>query len=278
MTYRGRGGFATVMSARDSSRKNELVAIKKLCHETLRQQENNYSEIAFLKLCANHNNIVQYLKAWYHPEEKELWMVMEYLEGGTLHEAAHNHKFSENHVAYVGREVLKALKFLHSKELVHRDLKSQNIMLSINGVVKLIDFGLCAELSNGPRDSMVGSPFWMAPEMIKKQTHSYNVDIWSLGVCLLELLLMDPPHTVSGVKCMFLAATVGLQDQIPESAQPGAKAFLKRCLEMDPKKRPGSIELVEDPFVNRPGLSKGITEVLKDIFLTNTMTALGLDF
>jgi len=256
-------------------KKNEMVSLKRLSHTS---QRNNLAEIYFLKECVGHNNIVQYQKTWHAIEDKEIWIVTEYLEGGTLHEAAHAHKFSENHVAYVGREVLKALKFMHGKEFIHRDLKSQNIMLAINGGVKLIDFGLCAELSLGTRESMVGSPFWMPPEMIKKQQYSYTADIWSLGVCLLELYLMGPPHSSSGVKCMFMAGTVGLQDQIPDTAKPEAKLFLKRCLEPDPKKRPISSDLIQDPWVNRSGLSKGISEVLRDIFLTNTISALGLDF
>eukprot|EP01124_Arcella_intermedia_P024422 TRINITY_DN4106_c0_g1_i2.p1 TRINITY_DN4106_c0_g1~~TRINITY_DN4106_c0_g1_i2.p1 ORF type:complete len:1345 (+),score=372.91 TRINITY_DN4106_c0_g1_i2:20-4054(+) len=228
MNQKGQGGFATVFSARDSTRNNALVAIKKLNTDNARSNNIILAEIYFLSLCAGNNNIVQLLKSWNLLEEKEVWIIMEYVEGGTLHDAAVAHKFSEDHVAYVGREVLKALKFIHSKEFVHRDLKSQNIMLTLTGTVKLIDFGLCAELSQGPRDTMVGSPYWMPPEMIKRQPHTYNSDIWSLGVCLLELFLMGPPFQSNPIKCMFVAATKGLESSIPDKVKPDAKAFFEK--------------------------------------------------
>jgi len=148
-------------------------------------------------------------------------------------------------------------------------------MMAITGAIKLIDFGLCADFSDGPRVSMVGSPFWVPPEMIKKEPHSFPADIWSLGVCILELYLMVPPYAQSGVQCMFMAATQGLADQIPEIATTNAKNFLLRCLEADPTKRATPIELLEHPWISKSGLSKGIEEVLRDIFLTNTLSSLG---
>jgi len=147
--------------------------------------------------------------------------------------------------------------------------------MSINGSIKIIDFGLCADFSQGPRVSIVGSPFWIPPEMIKKEAHSFPADIWSLGVCLLELYLMVPPHAVSGIKCMFLASVKGLNDQIPKTATTDARAFLERCLQVDQKKRSSAAELLQEPFVNQEGLSNGLTEVLKDIFLSKTLDALG---
>jgi len=275
--FSGKGGFATVFSAKDLlSKKNEVVAIKKLPHSTDREKQNNFCEIGFLKASYGHTNIVQYNKCWYVQADNEIWLVTEFMHGGTLSEAARVHIFVDRHVAYVAREVLYALKFLHSKNFAHRDLKSSNIMMSINGSIKLIDFGLCADFSAGPRVSMVGSPFWVPPEMIKKEPHSYKVDCWSLAVCLLELYLMAPPYsTSSGIKCMFMAATKGLLDQVPKTASPEAKAFFARSLEVDPNKRASAAELLEDPWTKRTGLSKGISEVLKDIFLTNTFSDLG---
>jgi serine/threonine-protein kinase CLA4 len=130
---------------------------------------------------------------------------MEYMEGGSLKEASSSYTFSEPQVAYIAKETLQALKYIHKLGLVHRDLKPGNIMLTVNGVVKLskpfspifrgeshsllVDFGLCEEehrVIRNPR--MVGSPHWMPPEIILKAPYTQKVDVWSLGVTLLQLL------------------------------------------------------------------------------------------
>jgi len=257
-----------------SKNKNDVIAIKKLAHNSERNIQNNLSEIGFLKACKGHPNVVLYHKSFLM-EDDEVWLITEYLHGGTLQEAARAHRFEDRHVAYVAREICAALNFMHARKFAHRDLKSQNIMMAINGAIKLIDFGLCADFADGPRVSMVGSPYWVPPEMIKKDPHACAVDIWSFGVCLLELYLMEPPYAASAIQCMFAAATTGLASQIPSDATPQAKAFLVRCLEVDPAKRATPAELMENPWVTRSGLSKGIEEVLRDIFLTSTLSSLG---
>jgi len=201
---------------------------------------------------------------------------MEYLRGGTLHEAAKAHKFNDKHIAYVAHEVLMALKFLHAKNFVHRDLKSQNVMMDVTGKIKIIDFGLCADFSDGQRISMVGSPFWIPPEMIRDEPHSFPCDVWSMAVCLMELYLGTPPHPISGIKCMFLAATTGLADQIPSSATPLATAFLKRCLEVNQYERATPDSLLQDPWVRQPNLAGGIDKVLRDIFLVGSLEQIGI--
>jgi len=120
------------------------VAVKKIPHKSRREREHNYFEIAFLSLCL-HKNIVHYIDSYLVGDS--VWILMEYLEGGTLAEAANAHNFPDNHIAYVAREVISALNFLHSKNYAHRDLKSNNVMMSIKGEIKLIDFGLCADFS-----------------------------------------------------------------------------------------------------------------------------------
>jgi len=149
-------------------------------------------------------------------------------------------------------------------------------MMSVSGHIKLIDFGLCADFSTGSRVSMVGSPFWVPPEMIKKEPHTYPADVWSFGVCILEFYLMAPPYATSAIKCMYMTATKGLVDQVPETASAHAQNFLQKCLEPDQTKRATPAELLEHPWVTRTGLSKGIDSVLRDIFLTTTLSSLGL--
>jgi len=198
---------------------------------------------------------------------------MEYIEGCNLHDTVLRHKYNEKHIAFISHEVLKALKFLHSQEIAHRDIKTQNIMLTLEGNVKLVDFGLSCEMGLGPRTSLVGSPYWMPPEMIKNQPYTYNVDIWSLGICILELFLGAVPYAHSGILCMFKVATEGLIELIPNNIELEAINFIKKCLEYDPQKRPSSAELCQDEWVNRPGLQAGLKNVITNIFLSS-ITAL----
>jgi len=204
--------------------------------------------------------------------EYEIWIVMEYLRGGTLEQAARSQRLSDEHVAYVAREVLKALKYLHDLGFVHRDLKSSNIMLSVTGQVKLIDFGLCCDIRDGPRYQTVGSPYWIPPEMLKRQGHTYPADIWSLGVSLLELFLGHPPLKESTVKCMFTAATKGLAHLIPVFVSQQARDFLTKCLVMEPEKRATVDDLIKHPWVTRPKLDEGLNNILEQIFFGNTIS------
>jgi len=148
-------------------------------------------------------------------------------------------------------------------------------MININGAVKLIDFGLCADLSDGPRKRMLGSPFWISPEMIRQEEHSYSTDIWSLGVLVLELYTTRPPLYDSGIKCMLTVATEGLKQFIPDRACDDAKSLLNKCFEMNPKDRPSSAELLEHPWLTVPGLSRGINKILESIFLSDTLNNIG---
>ena len=270
----GKGGFGRVFAARDSVTKKR-VAIKKLPHGTEKDKKNNFCEIGFLSTC-NHPNIVRFIKSWEMVEKQEAWIVTEFLEGGTLAEAVKVHQFSDRHIAYVSREILKALQYLHSMGYVHRDLKSGNVMMSTEGHIKLIDFGLCCDVTEGPRLQMLGSPFWIPPEMIKKHKHGCAADIWSFAVCVLEMYLKEPPNGESRLYAMFTAATSGLKSAIPSRASEHARDFLSHCLEMNPRKRWTAEQLLEHPFVTQPKLEDGIREVLRGVFVSNSLALSGI--
>jgi len=146
-------------------------------------------------------------------------------------------------------------------------------MLDIQGRIKLIDFGLCADMSEGPIRKMLGSPFWIPPEMILKHPHSLSCDIWSFAVCVLELFTGNPPHHQSGVKCMFHSATIGLADQIPARATSMARDFLTRCLVVDHNKRASSEELLKHSWVNQRGIETGISDIFRSIFINTQLQA-----
>eukprot|EP01126_Amoeba_proteus_P019848 TRINITY_DN2031_c0_g1_i3.p1 TRINITY_DN2031_c0_g1~~TRINITY_DN2031_c0_g1_i3.p1 ORF type:complete len:317 (-),score=60.41 TRINITY_DN2031_c0_g1_i3:24-974(-) len=279
--FSAKGGFGSVFVAKDKGTKSR-VAIKKLPHDTERVQKNNLCEIFFL-FRSKHPNIVQFQKCFLmdstsKQKEKipEIWIVTEFMQGGTLDQAANVHTFTDKHVAYVAHEILQALDFLHSHNWVHRDLKSQNVMMSVTGEIKLIDFGLCADFSQGPQTKILGSAFWIPPEMILGHPHCATADIWSLAVCLMELYLMAPPLEHSSLLCMFTAATKGLGHLIPEKCTDEARDFLGRALDTDPNTRATSEELLKHCWINRGGLDEGIDKVLHEIFLHQNLDHFGL--
>eukprot|EP01129_Flabellula_baltica_P012636 TRINITY_DN5728_c0_g2_i1.p1 TRINITY_DN5728_c0_g2~~TRINITY_DN5728_c0_g2_i1.p1 ORF type:complete len:832 (-),score=156.20 TRINITY_DN5728_c0_g2_i1:24-2519(-) len=265
----GEGAFGCVYCAKDLETK-DFVALKVLAHDNPKDQMHNWNEIAILSLM-DHPNIIYYDKTFLLSDE--VWIFTEYLDGGTLSEATRVHDFSNRHCAYFTREILKGLSYLHQLHLVHRDIKSRNIMVDLKGHVKIIDFGLCASFEEGPRRKLLGSPFWIPPEMIREEDHSYPVDIWSLGIVILELYFKRPPLYQSGLKCMFTVGTVGLQNSIPDELPEDVSDFLRLCLEQDPKKRPSAKGLLKHPWVCVPGLSIGIKKVLESIFLHDALTS-----
>ena len=199
----------------------------------------------------NHPNIVKFYSA--HKIGNTLWMTMELMNGGCLTDVATYCACQEPHIAYFAREVLKALEYIHAHGLIHRDIKSDNVLLKANGEVRLADFGYAAQLksSTDVRRSAVGTPYWMAPEVIKKQPYSLPADIWSFGIMLRELADGEPPYVdLPPMKALFKIVSEGIPpiSEI-ESRSSEFLRFLGRCLEVDPAKRATASELLSDPFL-----------------------------
>eukprot|EP00058_Branchiostoma_floridae_P018931 XP_002604420.1 hypothetical protein BRAFLDRAFT_220446 [Branchiostoma floridae] len=199
----------------------------------------------------HHNNIVEMYDSFL--VEDELWVIMEFLEGGSLTDIVTHTKMNEEQIATVCKAVLEALVFLHSWGIIHRDIKSDSILLAHDGKVKLSDFGFCAQVTPDlpKRKSLVGTPYWMAPEVISRLPYGPEVDLWSLAIMVMEMVDGEPPFFNEPP----LQAMRRIRDMPPPKLKNTHKVssrlqgFLEKMLMRDPSQRASAIDLLEHPFL-----------------------------
>ncbi|KAJ2604803.1 Protein kinase [Coemansia sp. RSA 1722] len=259
----GQGASGNVYMAR-SIRSGELVAIKQMDLSKQPRKELLVNEILVMKE-SRHANIVNFIEAFLL-NSSDLWVVMEYMEGGALTDVIDNNKMNEMQIATVCREVCRGLNHLHSQDIIHRDIKSDNVLLGEDGQVKITDFGFCAKLSEqrSKRATMVGTPYWMAPEVVKQKPYGPKVDVWSLGIMVIEMIESEPPYLdEEPLKALYLIATNGTPAlKRPETLSRELKGFLAECLCVDVQSRATMEELLSQEFLLKKAQSLSILVTL----------------
>ncbi|KAJ6241716.1 serine/threonine-protein kinase tao [Anaeramoeba flamelloides] len=249
----GRGAFGSVSKALYSSTK-EIVAIKKVpIDENDDEIEELVKEIAIMKNLIN-PNIVRYYDTYFM--ETHLWIVMEYCGGGSLDDIIKLTKttLNEDQIISVVKSALEGLAYLNKKNKMHRDIKAGNILMSDECVAKLTDFGVSAQVTESKkRNTVIGTPYWMPPEMIQEVGYGLNGDIWSLGITILEMAEGEPPLTnIHPMRAIFLIPNRPAPTfKEPKKWSKGLNDLLKQCLQKDPDLRPTADKLLLHPIFKR---------------------------
>ncbi|XP_046899454.1 mitogen-activated protein kinase kinase kinase kinase 3 isoform X1 [Hypomesus transpacificus] len=265
----GSGTYGDVYKARNVTT-GELAAIKVIKLEPGEDFAVVQQEIVMMKDC-KHSNIVAYFGSYLRRDK--LWICMEHCGGGSLQDIYHvTGPLTESQIAYVSRETLQGLYYLHNKGKMHRDIKGANILLTDNGYVKLADFGVSAQITMtiAKRKSFIGTPYWMAPEVAaveRKGGYNHLCDIWAVGITAIELAELQPPmFDLHPMRALFLMTKSNFQ---PPKLKDKVKwtnnfhHFVKISLTKNPKKRPSADKLLQHPFVSQP-LSRTLAIELLD--------------
>ncbi|XP_029820732.1 mitogen-activated protein kinase kinase kinase kinase 3 isoform X4 [Manacus vitellinus] len=237
----------------------ELAAIKVIKLEPGEDFAVVQQEIIMMKDC-KHPNIVAYFGSYLRRDK--LWICMEFCGGGSLQDIYHvTGPLSEQQIAYVSRETLQGLYYLHSKGKMHRDIKGANILLTDNGHVKLADFGVSAQITAtiAKRKSFIGTPYWMAPEVAaveRKGGYNQLCDLWAVGITAIELAELQPPmFDLHPMRALFLMTKSNFQPPKLKDKMKWSNSFhhfVKMALTKNPKKRPTAEKLLQHPFVTQP--------------------------
>ncbi|XP_059212100.1 LOW QUALITY PROTEIN: serine/threonine-protein kinase PAK 6-like [Centropristis striata] len=247
----GEGSTGVVCIARERH-SGRQVAVKMMDVRKQQRRELLFNEVVIMRDYRHQNVVTMFRSALV---EDELWVVMEYLQGGALTHIISESRLSEQQTATVCVGVLQALSYLHSQGVIHRDIKSDSILLTLDGRIKLSDFGFCAQISKEvpKRKSLVGTPYWMAPEVISKTPYGPEVDVWSLGIMVVEMVDGEPPY--------FSETPVNAMKRLRDQDPPGPRTrvspvlqdFLRCMLTRDTSQRSAAADLLEHLFLLQAG-------------------------
>ncbi|OWB78355.1 hypothetical protein B5S32_g2547 [[Candida] boidinii] len=256
----GKGAFGVVYRAIDKVTKQD-VAVKQIDLESSDEIKDIQQEIAILANC-NHPNITKYHGCFL--KNFKLWIIMEYLGGGSCHSLLSAGPFSEDVIAVIVNQVIHALVYLHAGGKIHRDIKAANLLISDQGDVKIADFGVATQLSNNlsKRNTVVGTPYWMPPEIICQKKYNNSADVWSLGITAIEMAYGLPPLSQYPPMQAIFRIADGEQPSLGSGFSEEFNDFVNTCLQRDPTMRPSVRQLLNHKFVER-GARVSKTELVK---------------
>ncbi|KAJ6468968.1 Pkinase-domain-containing protein [Mycena vulgaris] len=199
-----------------------------------------------------HPNVLNFLEGFL-TENGELWLVIQYIQIAVLTDIIGNNVMEEDQISRICFETCKGLAHLHDRHIIHRDIKSHNILLNAQCMVKITGFTFSAKLTpeNPKCNEMVGTPYWMAPEVVKRKEYGSKVDIWSLGIMVIEMIENEPPYFAEEpLKALYLIAVNGTPTlRKPEALRREIHGFLAVCLCVDVRSRATANELLDNPFL-----------------------------
>lgn len=245
----GKGSFGEVFRAMDKTT-NQLVAIKILDLDTDEDEISDVrKEIMLLSNCDS-----EYITRYYgsYLVDTKLWVVMDYASGGSVRHVLKAGPLDERVIAVIAREMLSALVYLHkSAGIIHRDIKCANILLTSEGKTKLCDFGVAGQITMTSlrRHSFVGTPYWMAPEIIKRSRYDFKADIWSLGITIIEMATGNPPFADQDPRTAIFLIPRARPPKLEGKFSMAIKEFIALCLKEEPEERPGAEELLQTKFI-----------------------------
>ncbi|XP_057208323.1 serine/threonine-protein kinase PAK 5 isoform X2 [Triplophysa rosa] len=257
----GSTGIVCIATEKHSGKQ---VAVKKMDLRKQQRRELLFNEVVIMR-DYHHENVVDMYNSYLVGDE--LWVVMEFLEGGALTDIVTHTRMNEEQIATVCVSVLRALSYLHTQGVIHRDIKSDSILLTSDGRIKLSDFGFCAQVSKDvpKRKSLVGTPYWMAPEVISRLPYGTEVDIWSLGIMVIEMVDGEPPYFNEPP----LQAMRRIRDNLPPRLKEPHKvssvlqAFLDLMLVREPSQRASAQDLLQHPFLKMSGPPSCIVPLMR---------------
>ncbi|CAI6341490.1 unnamed protein product [Periconia digitata] len=257
----GGGSFGKVYKGIDR-KTGHMVAIKVIDVENAEDEVDDIiTEIAILS-GMDSPYVTKYYGSYLHGSD--LWIVMEYCSGGSCADLMKPGPVGESEIAVMLKELLMGLVYLHDDHKLHRDIKAANILVGANGQVKLADFGVSGQLSATmtKKNTFVGTPFWMAPEVIKQSGYDHKADIWSLGITALELATGEPPYAdIHPMKVLFLIPK-NPSPQLTGNFSRQFKEFVELCLQKDPRQRPSAKQLLQTDFIRKAGKPARLQELI----------------